>query len=62
MNQVVDVIIDFYEEIKPTLHKEYNWPIPAFKGFSEVKTYGYEANVELKKYFKRLKPMVMKGM
>lgn len=50
MNQVVDVIIDFYEEIKPTLHKEYNWPIPAFKGFSEVKTYGYEANVELKKF------------
>lgn len=50
MREAISAITEFYEEVRPKLHTVYNWAIPAFPGFSQARTSGYEANVELKKF------------
>lgn len=53
MEQVISVLLQFFDRELPRLGISYNWKIPEIKGFSKSGECGYEPNRELKIFLKR---------
>ena len=50
MNSCTRALIDYFQQELPNLKRSYQWKTPNIEGFERSGEYGYQPNIELKKY------------